>query len=141
LIEINPNPPENNIELTPEEWQVLNTFFNPISIDDAIKLINFPETKTLKIIYALLSVGLLKKNEKLINVPIYIYNEISEYIDKNIGPKALYSFTYYIEKGVTDINKFKSNLGSLKEELIKVSNEKIANDVINLIKSKLGVKF
>lgn len=141
LIELNPNPPENNIELTPEEWQVLNIFFNPISIDDAMKLINFPETKTLKIIYALLSVGLLNKSEKLINVPIYIYDQISEYVEKNVGPKALYSFTYYIEKGIVDINKFKNNLESLRNELIKVSNEKIANDTINYIKTKLGVKF
>ncbi|HOC53327.1 MAG TPA: DUF4388 domain-containing protein, partial [Caldisericia bacterium] len=51
IIEINPNSPENNIELSPEEWQVLNSFFNPISIEDAIKIINFPETKTAKIIY------------------------------------------------------------------------------------------
>lgn len=140
LIEINPNPPENNIELTPEEWQVLNSFFNPISIDDAIKMINLPETKIVKIIYALLSVGLLKKSEKLINIPVYIYNKISEYIDKNIGPKGLYPFTYYIEKGVIDIDKFKRNLEILRNELIKISSEKIANDTINFIKSSLNIE-
>jgi len=140
IIEINPNPPENNIELNPEEWQVLNSFFNPISIEDAIKIINFPETKIVKIIYTLLSVGLLKKNEKLINISTNIYNKISEYIDKTFGPKGLYFFTYFIEKGIIDKDKFNNNLESLKKELITLSNEKVANDTINFIKTSLNIK-
>ncbi|MGB9750530.1 MAG: DUF4388 domain-containing protein [Caldisericia bacterium] len=137
LIEINPNPPENNIELSPEEWQVLNSFFNPISINDAIKNINFPETKVIKIIYALLSVGLLKKSEKLINIPLNIYNQISEYIEKTYGPKGLYFFTYFIEKGITEKDKFINSLENLKKELITLSNEKVAEDTIKYIRSHI----
>jgi len=137
LIELNPNPPENNIELSPEEWQVLNSFFNPISINDAIKNINFPETKVIKIIYALLSVGLLKKSEKLINIPLNIYNQISEYIDKIYGPKGLYFFTYFIEKGIIEKDKFNNNLENLKKELTTLSNEKIAEDTIKFIRSHI----
>lgn len=141
LIEINPNPPENNIELTSDEWKVMNTFFNPISIDDAIKMINLPESETIKIIYGLLSVGLLKKCENLINIPLNIYNELSDYIDKNFGPKGLYYFTFFIEKGVVDIKKFNENLDKLKVELTNLSNDKAGNNTITFIKSKLGIKI
>ncbi|NLI55694.1 hypothetical protein GX420_01710, partial [bacterium] len=78
--------------------------------------------------------------EKLINIPTNIYNNISEYIDKTFGPKGIYFFTYYIEKGIVDIGKFNKNLENLKKELITLSNEKIANDTINFIKTSLNIK-
>lgn len=140
LIEVNPNPPKNNIELNSEEWKVMYLFINPISIDDAIKMINLSENDTIKIIYGLLSVGLLKKSENLINIPLNIYNDISDYINKNIGPKGLYFLTYFIEKGVVDIKKFNDNLDKLKVELTNLSNEKVSNNTITFIKSKLGIK-
>ncbi len=53
------------------------SFYEPISIEECNENTILPETKVIKIIYALLSVGLLKKSDKLINIPGYIYDKIS----------------------------------------------------------------
>lgn len=141
IIEMNPNPPENNIELSPDEWHIMYLFMNPISIEDAMKNTILPETKVVKTIYALLSVGLLKKSDKLINVPGYIYDKISEFIDKNIGPKGLYYLTYYISKGIQDLNIFKENIKKLKQDLASISDERKADDVIKFILKSLNLEL
>ena len=140
IIEMNPNPPENNIELTPDEWHVMYLFMNPISIEDAMKNTILPETKVIKILYALLSVGLLKKSDKLINIPNYIYDKISEYIDKNIGPKGLYYLTYHISKGIQELTTFRENLKKLENDLKTISDETKANDIIKYILKSLNLE-
>ncbi|MDI6861121.1 MAG: DUF4388 domain-containing protein [Caldisericia bacterium] len=141
IIEMNPNAPENNIELSPDEWHVMYLFMNPISIEDAMKNTILPETKVIKILYALLSVGLLKKSDKLINIPNYLYEKFSEYIDKNIGPKGLYYLTYHIPKGMQDFNLFRENLKKLKQDLISISDERKADDVIKFILKSLNLEI
>jgi len=141
IIEMNPNPPENNIELSPDEWHVLYLFMNPISIEDALKNTILPETKAIKIIYALLSVGLLIRSEKLINLPQYIFDKISEYIDKNIGPRGLYFLNLYISKGVQDLKEFKENLMKLKKDLASISDERRADDTIKFISKSLNLEL
>ncbi len=133
IIEMNPNPPENTIELSPDEWHVLYLFMNPISIEDAMKNTILPETKVVKTIYALLSVGLLKKSENLIKIPQYIFDKINEYFDKNFGPKGIYFLNLHLSKGIHEFKSLKENLIKLKKDLLTIADEAKVDEAIKFI--------
>ncbi|MBC7195501.1 MAG: DUF4388 domain-containing protein [Caldisericia bacterium] len=137
IIEMNPNPPENNIELSPDEWHVMYLFMNPTSIEDALKNTILPETKVVKTLYALLSVGLLKKSENLVNIPQYIFDKIEDYIQKNIGTRGIYYLNLYLSKGVYDLKVFKENIIKFKNDLSTISDERKIEETIKFILKSL----
>ena len=64
LLETNPNPPTKEFKLSSDEWVVLNLFKEKKTISEAIKESPLSEFKTVKAIYALLSLGLLIRSER-----------------------------------------------------------------------------
>lgn len=64
LLETNPRPPTKEFKLSSDEWIVLNLFRDKRPISEAIKESPLSEFKTVKAIYALLSLGLLIKTER-----------------------------------------------------------------------------
>ncbi len=140
-LEINPTPPTNEIVLTNEEWQILNLFTSSTKIKDAIKKIDIPELKILKIIYSLISVGLLKKEEIISREITYdLINKIYSYMDKLLGIKASYfPLTSYINVGSYNQNVLIDKLNKLKEALLLITDEKKTDDIINYIKKELNL--
>ena len=135
-LEINPTPPTNEIVLTNEEWQILNLFTSSTKIKDAIKKIDMPELKILKIIYSLISIGLLKKEEIISReITFDSINKIYAYMDKLLGIKASYfPLTSYINVGSYNQNVLIDKLNKLKEALLLITDEKKTDDIINYIK-------
>lgn len=140
ILETNPNIDQNKIELNDEEWRVLYSFINPRPIEDVIKSVDLPTLKVVKIIFTLISSGLVKKSETLINVSKYIYDKVFDYINKKLGPKAIYPFTFYFEKGIIEANKLYANLNLLEDELTKLFGKENAKDTIIYIKNLLKIK-
>lgn len=64
VFETNPRSPEGEFKLSSDEWVVLNLFKDKRTIAEAIKESPLSEFKTIKAIYALVSLKLLIKTEK-----------------------------------------------------------------------------
>lgn len=141
ILEINPIPPTSEIVLTNEEWQVLNLFRTKTKIKQAIKNVDMPELKILKIIYSLLSVGLLTKEEiKTIEITYDLINKIYAYMDKILGIKASYfPLTSYINVGSYTQDIFIDKLNKLKKGLLQITDIKKSEDIINFIKKELNL--
>lgn len=64
FLETNPRVSATEIKLTSDEWQILNLFRDKRTIRDALKISTFSEFVTLRTIYLLLTLNLLKTTEE-----------------------------------------------------------------------------
>lgn len=64
FLETNPRVSTTEIKLTSDEWQILNLFRDKRTIRDALKISTFSEFVTLRTIYLLLTLNLLKTTEE-----------------------------------------------------------------------------
>lgn len=132
-LETNPKVNASEIKLTSDEWQILNLFKDKITIRNALKVSPFSEFITLRTIYLLLTLNLLKiTEEEEIDISKIIPKKVISPVKDTLSILGLTGPKNICEKVLFKVDGNKS-LRDIANEL-RISDREILLCFIKLIK-------
>lgn len=133
FLETNPKVNATEIKLTSEEWQILNLFKDKKTIRNALKLSPFSEFITLRTIYLLLTLNLLRKTEEEeIDINKIVPKRVISPVKDTLSILGLSGPRNICERVLFKIDGSKS-LKDIANEL-KISDKEILSCFIKLLK-------